>query len=150
MDLNLVGLTDPRPFELVKAQRNPFAFIAEPPLGIPMITPSHQSEWPRHRRLWPLPASFVLILTACGGHAWPRRNDAHVLINVRSNSSRQGAGLLLGGERTDDRSGHQRGDHMAFSGKIFFHLGSFRGRRQRCRIPLDCDYSVLTVDRGAS
>lgn len=42
IDVNLVGLTDPRPVELVRAQRNPFAFIAEPPLEIPMITPSHQ------------------------------------------------------------------------------------------------------------
>jgi hypothetical protein len=38
MDVNLIGLTDPRPVELVRAQRNPFAFIAEPPVEMPMVT----------------------------------------------------------------------------------------------------------------
>lgn len=42
LDINLVGTDDPRPIELVTGLRNPFAFIDEPPLRIPMATSASQ------------------------------------------------------------------------------------------------------------
>jgi hypothetical protein len=42
LDVNIVGTDDPRPIEIVTAQRNPFAFVDEPPLQIPMVTPAQQ------------------------------------------------------------------------------------------------------------
>jgi predicted nucleotidyltransferase component of viral defense system len=41
-DINVSGPTDDRPVELVTIRRNPFAFINEPPLQIPMVTPAQQ------------------------------------------------------------------------------------------------------------
>jgi hypothetical protein len=42
LDVNVINPDDPRPIELVKAQRNPFDFIGEPLLEIPMVTPAQQ------------------------------------------------------------------------------------------------------------
>ena len=41
-DVNISGADDDRPTELVTVSRNPFAFVSEPPLRIPMITPAQQ------------------------------------------------------------------------------------------------------------
>lgn len=41
LDINLTT-EDPRPVELVEVKRNPFAFIRELPLKLPMISPSQQ------------------------------------------------------------------------------------------------------------
>lgn len=41
-DVNISGTEDERPVEIVTVGRNPFAFIDEPPLRIPMITPTQQ------------------------------------------------------------------------------------------------------------
>lgn len=42
LDVNIVGPTDLRPIEIVRSRRNPFAFIDEPPLEIPMVLPAQQ------------------------------------------------------------------------------------------------------------
>lgn len=42
LDVNVVGAGDRRPVELVTVRRNPFEFIGEPLLTIPMITPGQQ------------------------------------------------------------------------------------------------------------
>lgn len=42
LDVNIVGEHDPRPVEVVTVSRNPFDFVDEPPLHVPMITPDHQ------------------------------------------------------------------------------------------------------------
>lgn len=42
LDVNVVGGHDPRPVEVVAVSRNPFDFVDEPPLHVPMITPDHQ------------------------------------------------------------------------------------------------------------
>ena len=42
LDANIVNPKDPRPVEQVTVQRNPFQFIDEPQLQIPMVTPSQQ------------------------------------------------------------------------------------------------------------
>lgn len=42
LDANIVNPKDPRPVEQVTVQRNPFQFIDEPRLQIPMVTPSQQ------------------------------------------------------------------------------------------------------------
>ncbi|MBW3606041.1 MAG: nucleotidyl transferase AbiEii/AbiGii toxin family protein [Actinobacteria bacterium] len=42
LDVNVVGEHDPRPIEVVTVSRNPFDFVDEPPLQVPMITPDHQ------------------------------------------------------------------------------------------------------------
>lgn len=42
LDVNVVGEHDPRPVEVVAVSRNPFDFVDEPPLHVPMITPDHQ------------------------------------------------------------------------------------------------------------
>lgn len=42
LDVNVVGEHDPRPIEMVTASRNPFDFVDEPPLRVPIITPHHQ------------------------------------------------------------------------------------------------------------
>lgn len=60
MDVNLVGLNDPRPVELVNVQRNPFAFISEPPLTIPMVT--RANSWPRSC----MRTTAVRTFLACG------------------------------------------------------------------------------------
>lgn len=41
LDVNLTT-DDPRPVEVVEVKRNPFAFIGEEPLKLPMISPSQQ------------------------------------------------------------------------------------------------------------
>lgn len=42
LDVNVVSADDRRPIELVIVRRNPFEFIGEPLLRIPMITPGQQ------------------------------------------------------------------------------------------------------------
>lgn len=42
LDVNVVGADDRRPIELVTVRRNPFEFIGEPLVTIPMITPGQQ------------------------------------------------------------------------------------------------------------
>ncbi|HEY0619201.1 MAG TPA: nucleotidyl transferase AbiEii/AbiGii toxin family protein [Kribbella sp.] len=42
LDVNIVEAADARPIELVVIQRNPFAFVGEPSLQIPMVTPGQQ------------------------------------------------------------------------------------------------------------
>lgn len=42
LDVNVLSPHDRRPIELVTMPRNPFQFIGEPPLTIPMITPGQQ------------------------------------------------------------------------------------------------------------
>ena len=42
LDVNIVGSEDMRPVEVVRARRNPFAFVDEPPLEIPMVPPAQQ------------------------------------------------------------------------------------------------------------
>lgn len=42
LDVNIVGPRDMRPVEIVRTRRNPFAFIDEPPLEIPMVLPAQQ------------------------------------------------------------------------------------------------------------
>jgi hypothetical protein len=42
LDVNLIDPRDARPVELVVVQRNPFEFVGEPSLEIPMVTPGQQ------------------------------------------------------------------------------------------------------------
>lgn len=42
LDINVLNPGDRRPIEMVTVRRNPFAFIGEPELTIPMITPGQQ------------------------------------------------------------------------------------------------------------
>lgn len=42
LDVNVVGPQDPRPFELVRVQRNPFEFVGESQVEIHMVTPAQQ------------------------------------------------------------------------------------------------------------
>jgi hypothetical protein len=42
LDINVVGPNDPRPAELVRFTRNPFEFVGEVPLEIPMVPLAHQ------------------------------------------------------------------------------------------------------------
>ncbi|HEY0475844.1 MAG TPA: nucleotidyl transferase AbiEii/AbiGii toxin family protein [Kribbella sp.] len=42
LDVNIVDPADARPIELVVVQRNPFEFVGEPSLRIPMVTPGQQ------------------------------------------------------------------------------------------------------------
>lgn len=42
LDINILRPDDRRPVELVTIRRNPFEFIGEPPLTIPMVTPGQQ------------------------------------------------------------------------------------------------------------
>lgn len=42
LDVNLIDPLDSRPVELVAFRRNPFEFVDEPPLEIPMVTPAQQ------------------------------------------------------------------------------------------------------------
>ncbi|GAA2760773.1 nucleotidyl transferase AbiEii/AbiGii toxin family protein [Actinopolymorpha rutila] len=42
LDVNFVSPNDPRPVDLVAMRRNAFQFVDEPPLRVPMVTPSQQ------------------------------------------------------------------------------------------------------------
>lgn len=42
LDVNVIDAEDQRPIELVTLRRNPFEFIGEPVLTIPMVTPAQQ------------------------------------------------------------------------------------------------------------
>ena len=42
LDINIVGPNDVRPVEIVRTRRNPFAFVDELPLEIPMVPPAQQ------------------------------------------------------------------------------------------------------------
>lgn len=42
LDINVVDPADTRPIDLVVVQRNPFEFVGEPSLEIPMVTPGQQ------------------------------------------------------------------------------------------------------------
>ncbi len=42
LDVNVVGPHDSRPVDVVELRRNLFAFVDEPPLKIPMVTPGQQ------------------------------------------------------------------------------------------------------------
>ena len=42
LDVNVVDPLDTRPIDLVVVQRNPFEFVGEPSLTIPMVTPGQQ------------------------------------------------------------------------------------------------------------
>ena len=42
LDINVINPADTRPIDLVVVQRNPFEFVGEPALAIPMVTPGQQ------------------------------------------------------------------------------------------------------------